>query len=292
MMAMERGGAIHMSTCTPIPTRRLSLEAIDDNDIATSKLVDMVLLLAINDLATDVVFEPRRDDYRLSYRCAGQDYDMAPPPLNRAGRISQVFKTLAHLDIRNRRTPQDGMVRCLVDDEGADILISIRPTTYGESIYLTIHNNTTKLESAKQVIVDGTNGPDQDIEVEKEEIEYDWTNRPELSMRSSDSENASFCHRLVMIGGAKRGEWTLEWDAVSFFLSDPNGVLVLESLPHHAGWCVDFFQLYESNQIWFYAQSLDFLDSGIANELALDRNNGVLKFKKKRGCGKRLAHTL
>src|SRR6266404_533664 len=43
-----------MSTCTPIPTRRLSLEAVGEDDLATSTLVDMVVLLAIKDGATDV----------------------------------------------------------------------------------------------------------------------------------------------------------------------------------------------------------------------------------------------
>jgi type IV pilus assembly protein PilB len=148
-----------MTTAMAIPTHGLSFEAIEAAVPATSKLVDMILLLAIKDLATSVTFEPRQKDYRLSYRCNGKDYEMVPPPRNRAARISQSFKILARLDHRNRQTPQEGLVRCLVDDESADVRISIQPTRFGESVHLTIENNTTKWERAQALLAEAAGPP-------------------------------------------------------------------------------------------------------------------------------------
>jgi len=276
-----------MTVGTPIPTHRLSLETIEA-DPNTSKLVDMVLLLAIKDLATSVTFEPRQNDYRLSYRCSGQDYDMVPPPRNMAAQIGQRFKILAQLDHRNRQTPQEGMVRCWVDDASADVRVSIQPTRYGESVHLTIENNTTKWERVQALLAEAAGPPLDEVEIALEEFDDSWSDPPTISLRSAEAEGATYCHRLVSKRGATRGEWTLEWDNVNFCLSDPDGVLVLESASHHAGWCVDCLSLYDSDEICFYAYSLTMGDSGFAGEIARDIQHDILKFKKNPAAAKDL----
>jgi type II secretory ATPase GspE/PulE/Tfp pilus assembly ATPase PilB-like protein len=92
--------------------RRLTTnESLDEDNVSTPQLAELVLLLALKDLASEVRFEPREEDYRVTYKCGGRDYEMVPPPRELAGRISQVFKIFAELDIRNRRTPQQGRFR-------------------------------------------------------------------------------------------------------------------------------------------------------------------------------------
>jgi type II secretory ATPase GspE/PulE/Tfp pilus assembly ATPase PilB-like protein len=59
-----------MSPSTTIPTRQLSPDKLlaTSGDWSMTRLVDMVLLLALKDRAKQVLFEPKKDDYRLTYR--------------------------------------------------------------------------------------------------------------------------------------------------------------------------------------------------------------------------------
>src|SRR5262249_29961168 len=72
------------------------------------KLINMVLLLAIKDKASDIHFEPFEEEYKMRYRCDGVLYEMVPPPRHLAAAISSRIKVMSNLDIAERRLPQDG----------------------------------------------------------------------------------------------------------------------------------------------------------------------------------------
>src|SRR5439155_9150685 len=71
------------------------------------KLINMVLLMAIRDHASDIHFEPFEDEYKMRYRCDGILYEMVPPPRHLAMAISSRIKVMSNLDIAERRLPQD-----------------------------------------------------------------------------------------------------------------------------------------------------------------------------------------
>ena len=82
---------------------------MDLNPVKT--LLNLVLLQAIKDKASDIHFEPFEDEYKLRYRIDGVLYEMVPPPRYIALAISSRIKLMADLDIAERRWPHDGRTR-------------------------------------------------------------------------------------------------------------------------------------------------------------------------------------
>ena len=80
----------------------------DADDTPIVRFVNRALLDAINRGASDVHFEPYETSYRVRYRIDGMLYEVAKPPSNLSGRLAARLKVMAHLDIAERRVPQDG----------------------------------------------------------------------------------------------------------------------------------------------------------------------------------------
>jgi type IV pilus assembly protein PilB len=102
------------------------------------KLLNMVMLLAIKDRASDIHFEPFEEEYKLRYRCDGVMYEMVPPPRHLAMAISTRIKVMANLDIAERRLPQDGRIELNVGGNQVDMRVSILPTMFGEACVIRV----------------------------------------------------------------------------------------------------------------------------------------------------------
>ena len=102
------------------------------------KLVNLVLLQAIRDAASDIHFEPFEDEFKMRYRIDGVLFEMVPPPKYVAMAISSRIKVMANLDIAERRLPQDGRVELLVEGRPVDLRVSVLPTMFGESVVLRV----------------------------------------------------------------------------------------------------------------------------------------------------------
>jgi len=102
------------------------------------KLLNLVLLQAIKDKASDVHFEPFEDEYKMRYRIDGVLYEMIPPPKHIAVAISSRIKVMANLDIAERRMPQDGRIPLTVRGHQVDLRVAILPTMFGESVVLRV----------------------------------------------------------------------------------------------------------------------------------------------------------
>ena len=102
------------------------------------KLLNLVLLQAIKDKASDVHFEPFEDEFKMRYRIDGVLYEMVPPPRYVALAISSRIKVMANLDIAERRMPQDGRIELLVKGAPIDLRVSVLPTMFGESVVLRV----------------------------------------------------------------------------------------------------------------------------------------------------------
>ncbi len=111
-------------------------EAADSNPVR--KLINLVLLQAIKDKASDIHFEPFEDEFKMRYRIDGVLYEMMPPPSHIAAAISSRIKVMANLDIAERRLPQDGRIELSVNNQPIDLRVSVLPTMFGESVVMRV----------------------------------------------------------------------------------------------------------------------------------------------------------
>ena len=111
-------------------------EMADSNPV--KKLLNLVLLQAIRDKASDIHFEPFEDEFKMRYRIDGVLYEMVPPPKHIALALSSRIKVMANLDIAERRLPQDGRIPLVVGGNPVDLRVSVLPTMFGESVVLRV----------------------------------------------------------------------------------------------------------------------------------------------------------
>jgi len=106
------------------------------------KLLNLVLLQAIRDKASDIHFEPFENEYKMRYRIDGVLYEMVPPPKHIALALSSRLKVMANLNIAERRLPQDGRIPLTVQGHPVDLRVSVLPTMFGESVVLRVLDRT------------------------------------------------------------------------------------------------------------------------------------------------------
>ena len=110
----------------------------DVNELVDSapvrKLLNMVLLMAIKDHASDIHFEPFEDEFRIRIKADGVLFEMVPPPRHLAFAITTRLKVMANLNISERRLPQDGRIELMVGGHPVDLRVSVLPTMFGESV--------------------------------------------------------------------------------------------------------------------------------------------------------------
>ncbi len=119
------------------PIDLTSVEALADS-APVRKLLNMVLLMAIKDHASDIHFEPFEDEFRIRIKADGVLYEMVPPPRHLAFAITTRIKVMANLDIAERRLPQDGRIELTVGGHPIDMRISVLPTMFGESVVMRV----------------------------------------------------------------------------------------------------------------------------------------------------------
>jgi len=112
------------------------MELAGDNQVV--KLLNLVLLQAIKDRASDIHFEPFENEFKMRYRIDGVLYEMVPPPKHLGSAITSRIKVMANLDIAERRLPQDGRVELTVGGNPVDLRVAILPTIHGESCVMRV----------------------------------------------------------------------------------------------------------------------------------------------------------
>ncbi len=112
------------------------MEAAEDNQVI--KLLNLVLLQAIRDRASDIHMEPFEHEFKIRYRIDGVLYEMVPPPKHLGPAITSRIKVMANLDIAERRLPQDGRIELTMAGNPIDLRVAVLPTIYGESVVLRV----------------------------------------------------------------------------------------------------------------------------------------------------------
>jgi type IV pilus assembly protein PilB len=114
-----------------------SVEALADS-APVRKLLNMVMLLAIKDHASDLHFEPFEEEFKIRIKADGVLFEMVPPPQHLAFAITTRIKVMANLDIAERRLPQDGRIELTVGGHPIDLRVSVLPTMFGESVVMRV----------------------------------------------------------------------------------------------------------------------------------------------------------
>ena len=122
-----RGASIDLATLN---------EAANDNQVVN--LLNLVLLQAIRDKASDIHLEPFEDEFKMRYRIDGVLYEMDPPPKAIAMAIVSRVKVMAKLDIAERRLPQDGRIELTLNNAPVDLRVAVLPTMFGESVVMRV----------------------------------------------------------------------------------------------------------------------------------------------------------
>src|SRR5881394_1025446 len=155
LRAMKTVYGVGAETFDEILKTNRSFEGVQDIETATDldandpeasvvKFVNQIIREAIFERATDIHVEPLEGDLRIRYRIDGILHEVAVPPQLRLlqSAIISRLKVMAHMDIAERRLPQDGRINLQAHDQNIDVRVSTIPTVNGESISLRLLSRT------------------------------------------------------------------------------------------------------------------------------------------------------
>lgn len=122
-----------------------NLEAIEADDLhrmaeqpTLINLVNLIILEAIRERASDVHVEPFERHLAVKYRIDGVLKEQPPPPKHLQPAITSRIKIMAGMNIAERYAPQDGHIALRFEGRKIDIRVSTIPTLYGESVVMRI----------------------------------------------------------------------------------------------------------------------------------------------------------
>ncbi len=102
------------------------------------RLVNRLILNAVESRASDIHFEPFENLFKVRYRIDGVLNEVESPPARLQAAVISRLKIMSKLDIAERRLPQDGRIKLKISDREIDFRVSTIPTLYGESLVMRI----------------------------------------------------------------------------------------------------------------------------------------------------------
>jgi type IV pilus assembly protein PilB len=128
--------------------------AEDSEDAPVIKIVNLIMVQAMREKASDIHIEPFQKTLKLRYRVDGDLMPAESPPKALQLAITSRIKILAGLNIAERRVPQDGRFRIKVMGKEVDLRVSMLPTTHGEKIVIRILDKSVLTGSIDQMGLD------------------------------------------------------------------------------------------------------------------------------------------
>ena len=147
-------------------------EEHDDVDLSNAageasiiKFVNQLLVEAIQLRATDVHFEPFEKELRVRYRVDGILTEVNIPAQVKQFQLAIVsrLKILGHLNIAEKRLPQDGRIKLKIGEQEIDVRASVIPMLYGEGICLRLLHRSTALVGLEHLGM----APEERLEIER-----------------------------------------------------------------------------------------------------------------------------
>ena len=131
--SIDRGSSLDRGASIDI-----KLGAGGDEDAPIIKLVTAIITEACKARASDIHIEPMKDRVRVRYRIDGVCVDRDNIPKRMQGPVTARIKIMSGMDIAEKRLPQDGRIKMLIDERPIDFRVSSLPGYQGESIVLRI----------------------------------------------------------------------------------------------------------------------------------------------------------
>lgn len=126
------------------------IEANED-EAPIIRLVNSLLVQAVKDRASDIHIEPFERDLKVRFRIDGILYDILSPPKRFQPIIISRVKIMAHLNIAEKRLPQDGRIHIRLAGKDVDIRVSIVPTSFGERVVMRLLDRATTVLQLEQL---------------------------------------------------------------------------------------------------------------------------------------------
>jgi general secretion pathway protein E/type IV pilus assembly protein PilB len=137
------------------PDENTDLDGVED-EASIIRFVNQVLKDAIELRASDIHLEPFEDEFRIRYRIDGVLQDVPVPPQLKQFQpaiVSRV-KILSHLNIAEKRLPQDGRIKIRIEDSEVDIRVSVIPMLHGEAVVMRLLRQNSKLRGLPDIGMD------------------------------------------------------------------------------------------------------------------------------------------
>ncbi|MBE0500077.1 MAG: type II secretion system ATPase GspE [Desulfuromonadales bacterium] len=121
-------------------------DLIDTSDEApVIRFVNSLLTQAYREKASDIHIEPGERDLVIRFRIDGVLHEMLRPPLKSHAAIVSRIKIMSHLDIAEKRLPQDGRLGVRIAGRDVDVRISVLPTDLGERVVLRLLDRSSEI---------------------------------------------------------------------------------------------------------------------------------------------------
>jgi len=137
LQALETGDVEVLDDLQEISAEALAKQG---EEAPVVRLVNVVLMSAIQKGASDIHIEPYEKELRVRYRVDGILYNIMAPPMKFRDAIASRIKIMAKLDIAEKRLPQDGRIKIRFNESGVpkeiDFRVSCLPTLFGEKIVM------------------------------------------------------------------------------------------------------------------------------------------------------------
>ena len=130
-----------------------NLDEAAEDEASIIKFVNQVLKDAIDLRASDIHLEPFEDEFRIRYRIDGVLQDIpVPASLKRfQPAIVSRIKILSHLNIAEKRLPQDGRIKIRIDQAEVDIRVSVIPMLHGEAVVMRLLRQNATLRGLGEI---------------------------------------------------------------------------------------------------------------------------------------------
>lgn len=136
---------LELSKSTDDKDEKLDLNQISDEagESPVIKLVNMILSKAMEEGASDIHIEPYEKKVSIRFRNDGALREVFAPPKKLHNAVVSRLKIVSHLDIAERRLPQDGKFQIKKGDRRIDMRVSITPTVHGERVVMRVLDSSS-----------------------------------------------------------------------------------------------------------------------------------------------------
>ena len=145
-----------------LPLYRLPLQKAIDNILKdksdlgleaapVKKIVDLLILYAYQDGASDIHVEPEENSFVIRYRIDGILHDVLTLPKDLLDRVATRVKVLSRLRTDEHQNPQDGKFRFPLEEENLDLRVSIIPVADGEKVVMRLLTSKSREYSLENI---------------------------------------------------------------------------------------------------------------------------------------------